>query len=39
MAFEIKDIDESKAPLLDHLVELRTRLMRSILALIVAFCL
>ena len=37
MAFEIKDIDESKAPLLDHLVELRTRLMRSILALIVAF--
>ncbi|NQX93582.1 MAG: twin-arginine translocase subunit TatC [Erythrobacter sp.] len=37
MAFEIKDIDESKAPLLDHLIELRTRLMRSILALIVAF--
>ena len=37
MAFEVKDIDESKAPLLDHLIELRTRLMRSILALIVAF--
>lgn len=37
MAFEIKDIDESKAPLLDHLIELRTRLMRSIVALIVAF--
>ncbi len=37
MAFEIKDIDESKAPLLDHLIELRTRLMRSIAALIVAF--
>ena len=38
MAFEIKDIDETKAPLLDHLIELRTRLMRSIAALIVAFC-
>jgi sec-independent protein translocase protein TatC len=37
MAFQIKDIDESKAPLLDHLIELRTRLMRSIAALIVAF--
>ena len=38
MAFEVEDIDESKAPLLDHLIELRTRLMRSIVALIVAFC-
>ncbi|MEM7688046.1 MAG: twin-arginine translocase subunit TatC [Pseudomonadota bacterium] len=37
MAFQIDDIDESKAPLLDHLIELRSRLMRSILALIVAF--
>ncbi|MEO1487856.1 MAG: twin-arginine translocase subunit TatC [Pseudomonadota bacterium] len=37
MAFEIKDIDESKAPLLDHLIELRTRLMRAIAALVVAF--
>ncbi|MEO0688882.1 MAG: twin-arginine translocase subunit TatC [Pseudomonadota bacterium] len=37
MAFEIKDIDESKAPLLDHLIELRTRLLRSIIALILAF--
>ena len=37
MAFEIKDIDESKAPLLDHLIELRTRLLRSIIALIIAF--
>ncbi|MGB3471543.1 MAG: twin-arginine translocase subunit TatC [Erythrobacter sp.] len=37
MAFSIKDIDESRAPLMDHLVELRTRLMRSIIALIIAF--
>ncbi|MDJ0979874.1 MAG: twin-arginine translocase subunit TatC [Erythrobacter sp.] len=37
MAFEIKDIDESKAPLLDHLVELRTRLVRSVAALVIAF--
>jgi sec-independent protein translocase protein TatC len=33
----IGDIDESKAPLLDHLVELRQRLLRSVLALIAAF--
>ncbi|MEO0464214.1 MAG: twin-arginine translocase subunit TatC [Pseudomonadota bacterium] len=38
MAFDIKDIDESRAPLLDHLIELRSRLMRSIIALILAFC-
>jgi Sec-independent protein secretion pathway component TatC len=37
MAFEIKDIDESQAPLLDHLMELRTRLMRCIVALAIAF--
>lgn len=37
MAFQIKDIDESRAPLLDHLVELRTRLMRSIFALLIGF--
>lgn len=37
MAFEIKDIDETRAPLLDHLIELRTRLIRSILALLVGF--
>lgn len=37
MAFKIKDIDETQAPLLDHLIELRTRLMRCIFALIVAF--
>jgi sec-independent protein translocase protein TatC len=33
----IDDIDETKAPLLDHIVELRTRLIRSVLALLVAF--
>ncbi|MDE2410414.1 MAG: twin-arginine translocase subunit TatC [Sphingomonadales bacterium] len=37
MAFEIRDIDETQAPLLDHLIELRTRLLRSIVALAVAF--
>lgn len=37
MAFKVNDIDESQAPLLDHLLELRSRLMRSILALAVAF--
>ena len=37
MAFEIKDIDETRAPLLDHLIELRTRLMRSIFALAIGF--
>jgi sec-independent protein translocase protein TatC len=34
---KIKEIDESQAPLLDHLLELRTRLLRCILALGVAF--
>ena len=38
MAFEIPDIDETQVPLLDHLLELRARLMRCILALFVAFC-
>ena len=37
MAFKVDDIDESQAPLMDHLVELRTRLIRAILALAVAF--
>ena len=37
MALEIKDIDETRAPLLDHLIELRGRLMRSIFALAIAF--
>ena len=38
MVFEVRDIDDTQAPLLDHLIELRTRLLRSILALAVAFC-
>lgn len=38
MAFKIRDIDDSQAPLLDHLIELRTRLLRSIAALFLAFC-
>ncbi len=33
----MNEIDETKAPLMDHLVELRTRLLRSCLALAVAF--
>jgi sec-independent protein translocase protein TatC len=37
MAFNINDIDETQAPLLDHLIELRGRLLRSIAALAVAF--
>ncbi len=32
-----KEIDESKAPLLDHLMELRTRLVRSVAAFLVLF--
>jgi sec-independent protein translocase protein TatC len=34
---KVKDIDESQAPLLDHLIELRTRLLRCVLALGAAF--
>ncbi|QZD92148.1 twin-arginine translocase subunit TatC [Qipengyuania xiapuensis] len=37
MAFEVKDIDETQAPLLDHLIELRMRLVRCVAALVVAF--
>lgn len=37
MAFKIHDIDETQAPLLDHLIELRGRLMRCIATLVVAF--
>ncbi|MDN3646058.1 twin-arginine translocase subunit TatC [Pontixanthobacter aestiaquae] len=37
MAFGINDIDETQAPLLDHLVELRARLVRCVLALLLAF--
>lgn len=33
----IRDIDETQAPLLDHLVELRARLLRALLALAAAF--
>ncbi|MGJ3646902.1 twin-arginine translocase subunit TatC [Sphingomonas sp. GlSt437] len=32
----MRDIDDSRAPLLDHLIELRTRLIRSLLALLVS---
>ncbi|MDC8754087.1 twin-arginine translocase subunit TatC [Erythrobacter sp. sf7] len=35
--FEIDDLDETRAPLLDHLIELRTRVIRSLLALLVGF--
>lgn len=37
MVLKIRDIDETQAPLLDHLIELRTRLMRALLAFGVAF--
>jgi sec-independent protein translocase protein TatC len=37
MILKIRDIDDSEAPLLDHLLELRTRLLRCILALAAAF--
>lgn len=33
----IKDLDETQAPLLDHLIELRTRLLRALLAFAAAF--
>ncbi|MCV0382507.1 MAG: twin-arginine translocase subunit TatC [Erythrobacter sp.] len=33
----IRDIDETQAPLLDHLIELRARLVRCVLALVIAF--
>ncbi|KPH64482.1 twin-arginine translocase subunit TatC [Novosphingobium aerophilum] len=35
--FRISDIDDSQAPLLDHLIELRARLLRAFLAFAVAF--
>ena len=38
MAMNISDIDETQAPLLDHLLELRSRLLRCIVALGLAFC-
>lgn len=35
--FRIDELDESRAPLLDHLIELRTRVIRALLALGVGF--
>lgn len=37
MALPISDIDETQAPLLDHLIELRTRLLRAFAAMGLAF--
>jgi sec-independent protein translocase protein TatC len=37
MVFRVDDIDETQAPLLDHLIELRTRLLRCVFVLIIAF--
>jgi sec-independent protein translocase protein TatC len=37
MPFKIRDIDETQAPLLDHLIELRSRLVRCVLVLAAAF--
>ncbi|RGP40007.1 Sec-independent protein translocase protein TatC [Altererythrobacter insulae] len=37
MAIKIRDIDETEAPLLDHLIELRTRLLRCVVALAITF--
>jgi sec-independent protein translocase protein TatC len=35
--FKVEDLDETRAPLLDHLIELRTRVVRALLALGVGF--
>ena len=35
--FKLKDLDETQAPLLDHLIDLRKRLVRAVAALAVAF--
>jgi len=37
MPFSISDIDETQAPLLEHLIELRARLMRAFMAFAAAF--
>ncbi|RIV83203.1 twin-arginine translocase subunit TatC [Aurantiacibacter xanthus] len=38
MAFSIKDLDDTQAPLLEHLIELRGRLVRALIAFSIAFC-
>ncbi len=37
MAFKLKDLDDTQAPLLEHLIELRKRLVRAVIALMIAF--
>ena len=37
MPLKLPDIDETQAPLLDHLIELRARLLRAIAAVVLAF--
>ncbi|KLE33796.1 twin-arginine translocase subunit TatC [Aurantiacibacter luteus] len=37
MAFKISDLDDTQSPLLDHLIELRGRLVKAVLAFLVAF--
>lgn len=37
MAFKLSDIDDTQAPLLDHLIELRGRLVKAFIALGIAF--
>jgi sec-independent protein translocase protein TatC len=37
MAFKISDLDDTQAPLMEHLIELRGRLMKAVLALGIAF--
>ncbi|HWK40351.1 MAG TPA: twin-arginine translocase subunit TatC [Croceibacterium sp.] len=37
MAMKISDIDDTQAPLLDHLIELRGRLVKCVIALAIAF--
>lgn len=37
MAIKLKDLDDTQAPLLDHLIELRKRLVRAVIALAIAF--
>ena len=37
MAMKFRDIDDAQAPLLDHLIELRQRLLRCVYALVITF--